>query len=56
MTTITQMKCACGPCLCIVNISDAVQKDGKYYCGEACANGHLADSSGCAHAGCNCHG
>jgi Prokaryotic metallothionein. len=35
MTTVTQMKCACESCLCVVSLSDAVMKDGKPYCGEA---------------------
>ena len=39
MTTVTQMKCACESCLCVVNLSDAVHKDEKYYCCEACARG-----------------
>ncbi|MGF1494285.1 MAG: metallothionein [Microcoleaceae cyanobacterium] len=56
MTSVTQMKCACEPCLCIVSIEKAVQKDGKYYCSEVCADGHADGSEGCGHAGCNCHG
>ncbi|MBE9118108.1 metallothionein [Lusitaniella coriacea LEGE 07157] len=55
MTTVTQMKCACESCLCVVDTSDAVQKEGKYYCCEACANGHSEGGSGCGHEGCNCH-
>lgn len=54
MSSVTQMKCACIPCLCVVSISDALIKDGKYYCGEACANSH-ADGKECTHAGCNCN-
>jgi len=55
MTTasVTQMKCACPSCLCIVNLSDAIQKDGQYYCSDACANGHT-DGAGCGHHGCGC--
>ena len=53
MTTVTGMKCACESCLCVVSTSDAVEKDGKYYCGEACANGH-PDGKGCSHEGCSC--
>ncbi|HIK27158.1 MAG: metallothionein [Oscillatoriaceae bacterium SKW80] len=53
MTNVTQMKCACGPCLCIVSISDSVEKDGKYYCSDACANGH-SGGKGCGHHGCEC--
>ncbi|MEG4807160.1 metallothionein [Microcoleus sp. F8-D3] len=54
MTTVTQMKCACPSCLCIVNLSDAIEKDGKTYCSSACADGH-PNGSGCGHAGCECH-
>lgn len=54
MATVTQMKCACESCLCVVELSDAIQKDGKYYCGEACANGHQ-NGAGCGHTGCECH-
>ena len=54
MTTVTQMKCACDSCLCIVDTSEAVEKDGHYYCSEACANGHV-EGSGCGHQGCTCH-
>ena len=53
MTTVTQMKCACEPCLCIVSLEQAIHKDGKHYCSEACANQHQ-DGSGCGHTGCNC--
>ena len=54
MTAVTQMKCACESCLCIVSPTDAVQKDGQYYCGDACADGHPA-GQGCGHTGCQCH-
>ena len=53
MTNVTQMKCACESCLCIVSLSSAVMKDDKPYCGEACANGHQ-DGKGCGHTGCGC--
>jgi hypothetical protein len=54
MTTVTQMKCACPDCLCIVNLTDALMKDGQAYCSEACANGH-SKGAGCGHPGCACH-
>ena len=53
-TTVTQMKCACPPCLCIVNINDAVERDGKYFCSDTCATGH-SEGAGCSHHGCECH-
>jgi hypothetical protein len=52
--TVTQMKCACTSCVCIVNLSDAIQKDSKYYCSDACATGH-SSGAGCSHHGCECH-
>ncbi|NJL48034.1 MAG: metallothionein [Leptolyngbyaceae cyanobacterium SM2_5_2] len=54
MTTVTQMKCACESCLCVVDTSTAIQKDDHYYCSDACANGH-PDGAGCGHTGCGCH-
>lgn len=54
MTTVTQMKCACEQCLCIVNLEDAINQDSKYFCSTTCAIGHT-DGSGCGHAGCECH-
>lgn len=53
MTTVTQMKCACDSCLCVVTLSEAVAKNDQYYCCDACANGHLT-GAGCGHKGCNC--
>ncbi|MCM1982242.1 metallothionein [Lyngbya confervoides BDU141951] len=54
MATVSQMKCACESCLCVVDVSSAVQKSGQYFCSEACASGHDG-GSGCGHAGCHCH-
>lgn len=55
MTTVTQMKCACDSCLCIVDTSQALEKDGHYFCSDACADGHPEGSSGCGHTGCGCN-
>ncbi|WP_071932325.1 metallothionein [Picosynechococcus sp. PCC 8807] len=55
MVTVTQMKCACESCLCIVDLNSAIQKEGKSYCSQACADGHPAGSEGCGHEGCTCH-
>ncbi len=55
MTTITQMKCACPSCLCIVSLTDAVMKDSKPYCSDACATGHQDGKGQCAQSGCGCH-
>ncbi|HAT12752.1 MAG TPA: metallothionein [Microcoleaceae bacterium UBA11344] len=54
MTTVTQMKCACSSCLCIVSLSAAIEKGGQYYCSSACADGH-PNGTGCGHTGCECH-
>ncbi len=54
MTSVTQTKCACQSCLCVVSPSDALQKDGKVYCSKACANGH-PEGEGCGHTGCTCN-
>ncbi|MEZ2240700.1 metallothionein [Microcoleus sp.] len=54
MTTATQTKCACPSCLCTVNLSAAIEKDGKQYCSTACADGH-PNGTGCGHTGCDCH-
>lgn len=54
MATVTQLKCACDSCLCIVDISSAVHKSDRYYCSNACANDHAEGATGCAHSGCGC--
>ncbi|MGB3756333.1 MAG: metallothionein [Rivularia sp. (in: cyanobacteria)] len=51
--TVDLMKCACEKCLCIVKVDSAVNKDGQYYCSEACADGHKT-VAGCGHSGCGC--
>ncbi|WP_293128252.1 metallothionein [Microcoleus sp. bin38.metabat.b11b12b14.051] len=53
MTTVTQMKCACPSCLCVVSLTEAIEKSGKSYCSTACADGHPS-GSGCGHTGCEC--
>jgi metallothionein len=55
MTAVTQMKCACPDCLCIVNLQDAIMKDNKPYCSRACADGHVDGSGSCAQSSCGCH-
>jgi metallothionein len=52
---VTQQKCACSDCVCVVNVEKAIKKDGKNYCSEACSKGH-PDGAGCGHTGCSCHG
>jgi metallothionein len=53
MIAVTTMKCACESCLCVVSIADAIEKNGKYYCCQACADGHTSEK-GCGHKGCGC--
>lgn len=53
MATVTQMKCACEACLCVVAVEDAIKKNGKSYCSEECAEGH-PQGEGCGHSGCEC--
>ena len=55
MVTVTQQKCACADCVCIVNVQDAVKKNDRNYCSEACANAH-PNGAGFDHTGCACHG
>lgn len=52
---VTLMKCACADCYCVVSRADAIMKDGKPYCCDACAE-HHASGTKCEHAGCTCHG
>ncbi|QSJ14722.1 metallothionein [Nostoc sp. UHCC 0702] len=51
--TVNQVKCACGTCLCVISIEDAVMKDDKAYCCEACANGHT-NGEACTQSVCGC--
>lgn len=54
MVNVAQMKCACNSCLCIVSPNnEVVQKNGKYYCSEACAENH-PNGENCGHTGCDC--
>jgi hypothetical protein len=48
------MKCECTKnCTCEVEQQKSIERNGKYYCAEACASGH-PDGQGCGHQGCNC--
>jgi len=53
--TVEMVKCACSDCVCVVDLSKGLQRDGHIYCGETCAD-HHKDGVGCHHAGCTCHG
>jgi hypothetical protein len=52
---VTQQKCACSDCVCIVEVKQAISKAERNYCSSACADGHPQES-GCEHSGCACHG
>jgi metallothionein len=54
MATVTQMKCACKSCLCVISLADAIMKDDKPYCSDACAKGHVG-GEGCAQTSCGCN-
>ncbi|WP_240761804.1 metallothionein [Nitrosococcus wardiae] len=43
------MKCAYDSCLCVVTAEQAVKKNERLYCSEACARGQ-----GCEHEQCSC--
>lgn len=53
--TVDRVKCACSDCVCVVEVSKGIQKDGRIYCSENCADHHKSHE-GCEHAGCHCHG
>ncbi|WP_290653662.1 metallothionein [Aquisalimonas sp.] len=55
MTEVDRVKCACPDCVCVIPPEQAVKRDGKLYCGDACAKGHDS-GSGCGHVGCKCTG
>ncbi|ABI45975.1 Keratin, ultra high-sulfur matrix protein B [Synechococcus sp. CC9311] len=51
MATSNQV-CACDPCSCAVSVESAVQKDGKVYCSQPCADGHSGSDECCK--SCDC--
>jgi hypothetical protein len=53
MIAVTTMKCACESCTCQVSIADAIEENDKYYCSQACADGHVK-GKGCGHQSCIC--
>ncbi|WP_242414874.1 metallothionein [Sphingomonas panni] len=56
MTVAVEMvKCACADCVCVVSTAKAIEAEGRLFCGDNCAD-HHAQSAGCDHAGCPCHG
>ncbi|SFG48257.1 metallothionein [Methylobacterium gossipiicola] len=53
--TTEMVPCACTDCVCKVKAGTGIERDGKTFCCEACADGH-ASHDGCGHSGCACHG
>lgn len=53
MANASLVKCACDRCSCEISLEDSIKKGDKYYCCEACANGHVNDQS-CKMSDCNC--
>jgi hypothetical protein len=50
---MSQVKCACESCICQVNTDQAIERNGHYYCSDACAEGHPS-GKGCGNQGCEC--
>lgn len=48
-----QVPCECPHCDCEMDLNEALEVNGHFFCGEACANGHV-DQAGCGHAECGC--
>jgi hypothetical protein len=53
--TVSMVKCACSDCICVVSVDKSIQRDGRIFCSDECADHHKG-GSGCHHAGCTCHG
>jgi hypothetical protein len=53
--TVEMVKCACSDCICVISIDKAIQREGRIYCSDECAEHHKT-GAGCHHAGCTCHG
>ncbi|MEM7595658.1 MAG: metallothionein [Cyanobacteria bacterium P01_A01_bin.83] len=43
MTSDSLVKCTCDRCAGEISWENAITKEDKYYCCEACANGHIND-------------
>ena len=53
MTNTTLVKCECDRCDCKISQENAIKRNDKYYCCEACASGHNHDES-CKMSDCKC--
>ncbi|MCC5829191.1 MAG: hypothetical protein JJU36_07060 [Phycisphaeraceae bacterium] len=49
-----KVPCACGECVCQVDPKTGVEKNGQYYCCEACATNHEAGAKGHGCKTCDC--
>lgn len=54
MATQQQNRCACPDCTCTVSPENAIERNGKHYCSQTCAEGHRDGTTGCGHSGCAC--
>jgi metallothionein len=54
MVSSPPLKCACESCMCMVSPVAGIDRDGRIYCCEACANAH-PNGQACDRPGCNCH-
>ncbi|MAN19547.1 MAG: conjugal transfer protein TrbI [Synechococcus sp. EAC657] len=52
----TALRCACSECVCEVESSTAVVRDGQHFCSDACATGHPNQEPchGTGSCGCKC--
>lgn len=55
MGDAAKQQCDCPDCVCMVEKTTAIEKNGEYFCSDSCANGHT-DGPGCGHTGCGCKG
>ncbi|MEM1276195.1 MAG: metallothionein [Pseudomonadota bacterium] len=47
MTDKAQPICACGTCSCAVQPGKSIEKDGRLYCSQGCAEGRGCGACGC---------
>ncbi len=53
-TTVKSIQCSCSSCVCVVDPNNAIVKEGKYYCCQGCAEGHV-NGNGSGNSGCGCN-
>jgi hypothetical protein len=45
--TVDRVKCACSDCACVVEVARSIQRDGRIYCSDACADHHRSGLPAC---------